>query len=67
MKSFYLAPAAWDSSNYRDVYTREQIDQLPDDWNADADDCDYLGEFGSVGEAIAKAKQNYNFARDMRN
>ena len=66
MASYYLAPETWDSSSYRDVYTQEQIDQLPDDWNASADDCEYLGDFKTEAEAIAEAKQNPHFASEMR-
>ncbi len=66
MKNFYLAPTTWNSSSYRDVYTQDDINQLPDDWNADADDCDYLGEFETVDEAIIEAKKNPAFASDMR-
>lgn len=66
MNSYYLAPQSWDSSNYREVCTQEQIDQLPEDWNADADDCDYLGDFETEAEAIAEAKKNPDFASEMR-
>ncbi len=66
MTSYYLAPQSWDSSSYRDVYTQDQIDQLPEDWNADADDCDYIGDFETEAEAIAEAKQNPDWASEMR-
>jgi hypothetical protein len=66
MNTYYLAPRSWDSSSYRDVYTQEEIDRLPDDWNATADDCDYIGDFDTVDEAIAEAKQRPEWAREMR-
>lgn len=64
MTSYYLAPKTWDSSSYRDVYNQDQISQLPEDWDASTEDCDYLGDFETEADAIAEAKQN--FSSEMR-
>jgi hypothetical protein len=66
MNYYYLAPQSWDGTGYREVYTQEQIDDLPEDWDADADECDYLGDFETEAEAIAEAKRNPDFASEMR-
>jgi hypothetical protein len=66
MRSYYLAPQNWDSTSYRDVYDDDDIANLPDSWDADAVDCDYIGEFESIEDAIAAAKQNPEWESDMR-
>lgn len=55
-KVYYLSPASWDSDSYRDVYTEEEINNLPDDWNASKDDCLFLGYFEDREDAIKQAK-----------
>jgi hypothetical protein len=64
-RSFYLAPTTWNSSAYRDVYDDDDIKNLPDDWDADADDCDYIGDFYTHEEAFNAAKENTEYASDM--
>jgi hypothetical protein len=65
-QEYYLAPKTWDSSSYRGVYTQDEIDNLPEDWNASVDDCDYIGDFATEAEAIAEAKKNPDWASEMR-
>ena len=66
MTKYYLAPQSWSSNGYRDVYNETDIANLPDDWNADADDCDYIGEFENRDQAIAEASQNDKWNNEMR-
>jgi hypothetical protein len=66
MTKFYLAPQNWDSDSYRDVYDENDIANLPDDWDADADDCDYIGEFETKEEATAEARKNDDWNNEMR-
>ena len=66
MTRYYLAPQSWDSENYRDVYDENDIANLPDDWDANADDCDYIGVFKTREDAIAAAKRDPNWAYEMR-
>ncbi|MDY6844507.1 MAG: hypothetical protein SVW57_10500 [Thermodesulfobacteriota bacterium] len=55
---YYLAPEKWDRCGYRGIYTEDQVDNLPDDWDASIADCYYLGDYGSYKEAIHKATDN---------
>jgi hypothetical protein len=59
-KSYYLAPATWNQSGYREVYAQDEINDLPDDWNANESDCEYLGDFDNVEEADAAARIDNN-------
>lgn len=66
LTDFFLAPASWSQESYRDVYFQEDIYSLPYDWEADSDDCDYIGKFATREDAIATARLNPNWACDMR-
>jgi hypothetical protein len=63
MTNYYLSPESWSSDSYRDVYTLRDIKSLPEDWNADEDDCEFLGEFHRRSTAINYARKNYSGVR----
>ena len=66
MTNYYLAPQNWSSDEYHDAYDEDDIANLPYDWDADADDCDYIGEFGTRDQAIAEARKNDDWNDEMR-
>lgn len=64
MPKFYLSPTSWDIDGYRGIYTKADIKNLPEDWNADETDCIYLGDFENESEAINAIPDEY--LKDMR-
>jgi hypothetical protein len=54
---YYLSPKSWNSSSWRDVLTAEEIEDLPEDWEASAADCIPLGDFNSAGAAWDAARE----------
>jgi hypothetical protein len=60
---YYLSPESWSADCWRDVYTIEEIKNLPDEWCVDETDCICLGEFENVDAAIKYARENYDCVR----
>ena len=63
---YFLSPDSWDRGSYRDVYNEDDIKNLPDDWDADENDCNYIGEFKTKNEAEIEARKNPQWAENMR-